>query len=203
MILLTSLKNQTKTNNDMTDLIDKIKNLEINSQISQDTAESTQNAPAAATNETLEPIQPEPTLIQPTDNINNNTDNPSVLQTKTVELLKENIQNPENVINPLELAEILFEIGRPENALVFYKLALEQIPQDTEDTTNKPWIILQVANCARKSDIPLAITSYQKIIKLYPDSPWREYAKTQEELLQWKQDQNPDKFISKNSQASK
>lgn len=107
------------------------------------------------------------------------------------------LQDPAQVRNPLEVAELLFLGGRPTEARVFYEKALALMSAQDEATgEDRAWALFQLGNCLRETDIVEAKEAYMKLIADYPSSPWTELAKAHGRLITWYQSANPQQFIS-------
>lgn len=105
---------------------------------------------------------------------------------QTLQMLEDVTQHPEQLNNPLELAEVLFLSGHPKQALACYQEALKRKqPQDTRSANDRAWILFQIANCLRDIDRPSAMETYRRLIVEYPDSPWTELAKAHDKLVDW------------------
>jgi tetratricopeptide (TPR) repeat protein len=108
---------------------------------------------------------------------------------KTLEMLQ---QNPGQVREPLEMAELLFLSGRPAEAAPFYAKALNQITRiDPSYDTDRAWVLFQLGNCLRETDTAKAQETYMKLVSEYPESPWTELAKAHGRLLTWYQKDRP------------
>jgi tetratricopeptide (TPR) repeat protein len=108
---------------------------------------------------------------------------------KTLEILQ---QNPDQVHDPLEMAELLFLSGRPVEAAPFYAKALASIsPSDPANEADRAWVLFQLGNCLRETDVAKAQETYIKLIADYPTSPWTELAKAHGRLLTWYQKSQP------------
>lgn len=81
------------------------------------------------------------------------------------------IDNPQNVLDPLAVAEALFQRGNLKDAAKFYKLALQRMADKTEHP-NRPWALFQAASCIRHDDPTGAYQLYQQLITEYPVSDW-------------------------------
>ncbi|MEN6332942.1 MAG: tetratricopeptide repeat protein, partial [Phycisphaerales bacterium] len=104
---------------------------------------------------------------------------------KTLEMLQ---QNPGQVRDPLDMAELLFLSGRPAEAAPFYAKALDQINKvDPSYDADRAWILFQLGNCLRETDSARAQDAYMKLVSEYPNSPWTELAKAHGRLLPWYQ----------------
>jgi len=107
---------------------------------------------------------------------------------KTLDTLR---QNPDQVRDPLEMAELLFLSGRAKEATPFYAKALENIsPGDPATEADRAWVLFQLGNCLRETDTAKAQETYMKLVAEYPTSPWTELAKAHGRLLTWYQ-KNP------------
>ncbi len=104
---------------------------------------------------------------------------------RTLEVLQ---RNPDQVEDPLEVAELLFLSGRPVEAIPFYTKALDDIsPSDPAGEADRAWVLFQLGNCLRETDIAKAQEIYLKLVSEYPASPWTELAKAHGRLLTWYQ----------------
>jgi len=117
----------------------------------------------------------------------------------TLQMLKALSQDPNNLRNPFELAEILFLSGNLAEAVTFYRVALNRKDLDEADSsTARAWILFQMGNCLRSDDPPEAEKMYTQLITEYPNSPWTDLAKVQATLLGWYRKDDPWKLISEN-----
>lgn len=104
---------------------------------------------------------------------------------KTLDMLQ---QNPDQVRDPLEMAELLFLSGRPAEAAPFYARALDRISRgDASYDSDRAWVLFQLGNCLRETDLAKAQEAYMKLVSEYPESPWTELAKAHGRLLTWYQ----------------
>lgn len=104
---------------------------------------------------------------------------------KTLDMLQ---QNPSQVRDPLDMAELLFLSGRPAEAAPFYAKALDRINRiDPSYDADRAWILFQLGNCLRETDTGKAQETYMKLVSEYPESPWTELAKAHGRLLTWYQ----------------
>jgi hypothetical protein len=113
---------------------------------------------------------------------------------KTLEGL---LHDPRQAHDPLEVAELLFLSGRPADAVSFYEKALERTSAgDTTTAQDRAWILFQLANCLRETDLSQAQKTYMQLISEYPSSPWTELAKAQGQLVGWYQKDRPHQLIA-------
>jgi hypothetical protein len=120
------------------------------------------------------------------------------LPTDTLKQLEELLRDPAHVEDPLEMAELLFLSGRTSEATVFYEKALALLPAD--DLTNsqdRAWILFQLGNCLRETDMAKARDAYMTLISQYPNSPWTELAKVHGRFISWYQSAKPDQLMPK------
>jgi len=97
-------------------------------------------------------------------------------------------QNPDQVRDPLEMAELLFLSGRATEAAPFYAKALDGLRRtDSTYDADRAWILFQLGNCLRETDTAKAQETYMKLVSEYPGSPWTELAKAHGRLLAWYQ----------------
>jgi tetratricopeptide (TPR) repeat protein len=121
----------------------------------------------------------------------------TALPAETAKLLSRLVQNPDRVQDPLELAELLFLSDRWGEAAVFYRKALELL--DMEAATaheDRAWILFQLGNSLRETNMTEAKDAYTKLIAEYPDSPWTELAKAHGRLITWYQKARPTLLVS-------
>jgi tetratricopeptide (TPR) repeat protein len=115
---------------------------------------------------------------------------------QTLQMLRTLVQEPEKLENPLELAETLFASGNEKEASLFYSEALKRKdPNDTGSSSERAWILSQIGNCLRNSDLPAAAKTYQQLLTEYPNSPWTGLAKTRTDLIAWYLKDEPDKLL--------
>jgi hypothetical protein len=109
---------------------------------------------------------------------------------KTLEGLR---KDPSHVRDPLETAELLFLSGRPTDAVPFYEEALRRTRAgDAASGGDRAWILFQLGNCLRETNVAKAQETYMKLIAEYPDSPWTEMARAGGRFLTWYQSARPD-----------
>jgi len=115
---------------------------------------------------------------------------------ETLQVFKSLSQYPEELSNPLELAEILFNSHCLEEAAKCYREALNRLTADqTEPVGNADWILFQTGNCLRNNDPSTAMQMYAQLIAEYPESPWADLAKAKNELTDWYLKDTPDALI--------
>jgi hypothetical protein len=121
---------------------------------------------------------------------------PESLPPEAREVLQHLLSEPNQVSNPLELGELLFLSGRITEASVFYQTALDRataaMPAARED---RAWILLQLGNCLRETDVTRAQNMYSRLITEHGDSPWVEVAKANSQLLAWYERVQPRQWI--------
>ncbi len=124
-----------------------------------------------------------------------------ILATQTVQIFKELSQNPENLHNPYELGETLFLGGYLKEAAICYQEALKRKNlNDVDSAHDRAWVLFQIGNCMRNDDRSAAIQFYGQLIAEYPDSTWKELAKTRRTLLDWYMKDEPLKLINERKQ---
>ena len=117
---------------------------------------------------------------------------------ETLQTLRDLSEHPEKVDSPFELAETLFFSGNLAEAGVFYGEALGRTePNDATSSRDRAWMLFQLGNCLRKSDLPAAVEVYAQLLSEYPDSPWAEIARAQAQLIDWYIKDEPRKLIPK------
>jgi len=116
---------------------------------------------------------------------------------RTEEMLEKSIQQPQNVKNPLELADLLYNCGRLKEAAVFYQQALDV--NDTENVMykDKAWLLFQAGNCLQKIEPEKAVKMYRRLLAEYPDSIWTQPAAAKSHLIEWYLQQKPQTLLKK------
>jgi hypothetical protein len=103
--------------------------------------------------------------------------------------------DPNQVSDPLEMAELLFLGGRTAEAAVFYEKALASLASsDPMHSEDRAWILFQLGNCLRETDMARARDTYMKLVSQYPSSPWTELAKAHGRLITWYQSAKPEQW---------
>ena len=116
---------------------------------------------------------------------------------QTLQMLKNLSQQPDQLHNPLELAEILFLSGNLKQATMFYQQALNRKdPNDVTSAQNRAWILFQIGNCLRDDDLPAAKKMYRQLIAEYLNSPWTDLAKARQNLIDWYLNDKPRTLIA-------
>jgi tetratricopeptide (TPR) repeat protein len=147
----------------------------------------------------LSPIVREPaTPIATTSRTAEQPTAPEMSSPDTQRVLETLRRSPERVPDPLEMAELLFLSGRPTEAVPFYDRAFQLTdPEDPSAAKDRAWILFQLGNCLKQTDIARAQNAYMKLISAYPNSPWTELAKAQGRLLTWYQNERPHDLMAR------
>lgn len=117
--------------------------------------------------------------------------------TGTEAVLKNLLQDPSQARDPLKIAELLFLSGRTADAAPFYQRALDHTrPADRLTDRDRAWILFQLGNCLRETDMAQAQDAYTKLIAEYPGSPWTELAKAYGQLASWYQTAQPRQLLA-------
>lgn len=116
---------------------------------------------------------------------------------RTLQILKNLSERPEELENPFELGEVLFLSGNFGEAAAFYQEALKRKhADDVSSVEDRAWILFQIGNCLRHYDMPTATKTYGQLITEYPNSPWTDLAEAQAKLIDWQQRDEPHKLIA-------
>jgi tetratricopeptide (TPR) repeat protein len=116
---------------------------------------------------------------------------------ETLQKLKELSQHPDKLDNPFEMGEILFLSGNLKEAAIFYQEALNsKSPDDASSAWDRAWILFQIGNCLQGDDPPSAMKMYGQLITEFPNSLWKDLAQARSKLLEWYQNDKPDKLIA-------
>ena len=141
---------------------------------------------------------PQPVEIEQSPFIAQASPEPStILPAATLEKLAHLMQDPNQVRNPLEMAELLFLSNRPVEAAAFYEKALAlTAPNDPATSDDRAWILFQWGTSLRQTDMTKARDIYLKLISEFPNSPWTELAKANGRLISWYQSTKPQQLIA-------
>jgi len=122
---------------------------------------------------------------------------------QTLQTFKSLSQHPDQLHNPFELAEILFNSHCLREAAKCYQESLNRMTtNETYQLANKAWVLFQIGNCLRNIDPPTAMQMYRQLIAEYPNSPWADLAKAKTKLIDWYLKDKPNTLINeRKSQA--
>lgn len=100
------------------------------------------------------------------------------------DIIQQVINEPNNVVDILKLADALFLNNNLDQAEVFYGKAEASIADsnDIQNNSNYAWILFQLGNCCRQSKPEQAFNYYQKLIELFPSNQWAEQALVQQKI---------------------
>jgi hypothetical protein len=116
---------------------------------------------------------------------------------RTLQMVDKVSQQPAQLANPFELAEVMFLSGHLKQAAVFYQQALERTDcNEAGSAGNRAWILFQTANCLRENEPQAAMKMYRQLLMEYPESPWTELAKSRAKLIEWDQKDKPRKLVA-------
>jgi tetratricopeptide (TPR) repeat protein len=119
------------------------------------------------------------------------------LSPAAVEKLNHLTKDPNQVHDPLEMAELLFLNNRPVEAAVFYERALAlTAPNDAATSDDRAWILFQLGTSLRQTNTDKARDVYLRLISEFPNSPWTELAKANGRLINWYETTKPQQLIS-------
>jgi len=120
------------------------------------------------------------------------------IKDQTLKIFVQLSQQPQQLKNPMELAEILFRNGSLKEATKCYQEALNRMTANKDDRhkKEKAWILFQIGNCLRNTDRSEAIEIYRQLIAQYPDSPWADLAKARSKLINWYQQDKPGELVA-------
>lgn len=115
----------------------------------------------------------------------------------TLEQFKEAAQKADQLLNPLELAEVLFSGECLKEAAACYREALKRLDGTPDGRgEDRAWICLQLGNCLKTDEPQAAMEYYQMVVVEFPTSPWAHLAKTKSELISWQVKDQPETLIS-------
>jgi len=154
-------------------------------------AQSNETEPVTLATQTPEPVKPEHTISQ-------NRLQSIQIKEQTLQIFKDMSQKPEQLQNPFELAEILFNGNCLTEAAKCYRQALDRISaDDTDQHSGKAWLLFQLGNCLQNDDPQTAMQTYKQLTQEYPDSSWADLANAKALLIDWYQKNKPDALINK------
>ena len=154
-------------------------------------AQPDETQPVTIATQIPEPVRPERTISQ-------NRTQPIYLKKQTLQIFKDLSQKPEQLQNPLKLADILFNSHCLAEAAKCYRQALDRITaDDTDQYSDKAWILFQLGNCLQNDDPQTAMQVYRQLTQECPDSSWADLANAKAQLIDWYQKNKPDTLISK------
>lgn len=117
-----------------------------------------------------------------------------------LEVFRELFQQPEQLKNPYELAEVLFHSHCLKEAAACYQIAYDRLSGDSEEEDHdRAWILFQLGNCLQISDPQTALQKYRLLVDTYPSSLWADAAEEKSRILDWRINDDPKGLI----QASK
>ena len=89
---------------------------------------------------------------------------------------------PGGAVNLMALADDLYAHEKHELALAVYERVLGGCGDE-----DKPWLLFQIANCRRHTDVPqAALAAYGRVVSECPKTLWADLAAAQVQLLQWR-----------------
>ncbi|MGB8227154.1 MAG: tetratricopeptide repeat protein [Sedimentisphaerales bacterium] len=116
---------------------------------------------------------------------------------QTLQIFEQLSQQPQQIKNPLELAEILFRSNQLKEAAKCYQEALKLMTANENGRhEDKAWILFQIGNCLQKDDPPTAMQMYKQLIVECPDSPWVDLAEAKSRLIDWYLKEKPNTLIN-------
>ncbi len=114
-----------------------------------------------------------------------------ILSEKILQVFNELSEDLSKLENPVELADILYLGGRLKEAAIVYRQAINRIDgEETDAFGDGAWILFQLGNCLRDEDPAEARKFYREMISRYPECPWVDLAKAEDELLGWLEKEN-------------
>ena len=88
--------------------------------------------------------------------------------------------DPNQAVDVLLLADVLYRDKKFDKAVVYYKYALKKYKADS----SQAWILYQLGNCL-KSDYPQqGMEYYNKLLAKFPDSKWSDFAVIEKQICE-------------------
>jgi len=206
-ITVPNSKNDTGSNDDLRRIIELVRSVEFKPRNKTPEPLITLESPAQ--------LEPNETAAEPSPGKNTETQQikpkprPGMLSEETLKILAKHLQNPEQIKNPFELAEVLFHGGRLKEAAICYQQVLlradpnqadpNQVdPNQVDPNRQIDWILFQIGNCLRDDDPPKAMEVYSRLCNDHAGSMWADLAKARSMLLSWYRQDEPRKLIEQN-----
>jgi len=196
-ILAPNPNEDAETRAAMDDLIQRIRSVRFDDAMPPAASASAQPAPMAQPSSAVRSLQASPSDVDKPGPATSVPAEPAAGLTEAMQKRLDHVlHDPNQVGDPLEMAELLFLSGRPTEATVFYEKALARtLPNDSSMENDRAWILFQLGNCLRHSDMARAKEMYIKLVSEYPASPWTELAKAHGRLITWYQTAKPQQFM--------
>ncbi len=156
--------------------------------------------PADSTEKTHAPVEPviktEPNEIAIPESAASATEKPELpegyITPETRAMFQQLLQQPKQLKNPLQLAEVLYQSECFGEAAICYQEAWIRLAADENDPCqNKAWILFQLGNCYQKVEPEKALEKFNAIVKDYPDCPWVDIAKAKSRYIDWRLTDKP------------
>lgn len=181
----------TKAKQDLQELIQQVRGLRFERNEATPSFSSTTEA-RPEPNRSSRTVDRQPVASTPSKTASTITTRPA-----EVEELDGLLQDRQRAPNPLEAAELLFLSGHPVEAIPFYEKALAQTNRtDPTTSADRAWILFQLGNSFRETDMTKARDMYQRLIAEYPNSPWTELAKAHGRLITWHLTAKPQQLMA-------
>jgi tetratricopeptide (TPR) repeat protein len=104
---------------------------------------------------------------------------------------------PTGAVNLMALADDLYTHEKYELALAVYERVLGGAADE-----DKPWLLFQIANCRRHTDVPqAAMAAYGRVVSECPKTLWADLAAAQVQLLQWRGTNDADALLKAPAKA--
>lgn len=176
-------------------LIQKVGSMQLKPRVSAPKPEAgVEPAPKAEPNETA-PVTaplPEPTVEKVEIKLPE-----GFVSEQTVQLFNGQLQPPESLKNPFEMAEILYSSGRLKEAALCYQEAVNRFrAEDPDPLQNKAWALLQWGNCLRKENPQAAMEKYKRVVAECPGSLWAGLASAQSDFVEWYLKEQPKTLVN-------
>jgi tetratricopeptide (TPR) repeat protein len=202
--LLTKMDSPSDLQSELKRVINQLNSVQFKSkqQAEQDAAVSSDIAAAKnAEQQTKEPNESPKAAAPETSAVQSGQTGPNITA-QTAKIIEQSIQQPQNVKNPLELAELLYNCGRLKDAAAFYQQALN----DANDANNimykdRAWILFQIGNCLQKIEPETAAKMYRRLMAEHSDSIWAQPAVAKLNLIEWYTQQKPQTLLQKTKKS--
>lgn len=184
----------SQAGNELDQIIQQLNAIEIASPVrAVEPEDTTEPVPTIEPNEIIAPQ--EPLQFQSVKPVESNATSGSVSE-QTLERFKVLCQTPDQLANPLELADIFFNSGCLTEAGICYQEVLNRLDAgQTNLFEDKAWILLQLGICLQKENPQAALEHYETVIAEFPYSPWASLAKAKSDLIRWYLKDQPEKLI--------
>lgn len=183
---------------DLEKIIQQVNSIEFKQQIVSSTSAGEAESDAEQTQQTVSENQDD----QDQPNVQAEEEYPKIVSEQMLTRFTQLSKSPESMINPLELADILFKRNYLKESAVCYREALRRLNDGQSDVfEDEAWILFQLGNCLKETDPQAALENYQMVVAEFPYSSWAQLAKEKGDYVSWYLKDNPGKLMDESRAA--